>query len=110
MNTEGDNNKGWTQCTNHRPHPIVTPEVKTTHFANNHYHSLQEDDDESITNLQIVALDNNDQISNNNKVKHIDIEEEHDCGFLEDSIYKGDRYKKSVPDSLNTRGTTTKHN
>ena len=71
MNTERDN-KGWTLSTNFKPHPIVTPEVKTTHLTDNSYHSLQGDDEESINNLQVIALDNSNQISNNNKVKHID--------------------------------------
>ena len=96
MNTKGDN-EGWTLSTNRKPCPIVTPEVKTTHLTNNPYRSLQRDDGESITNLQIVALDDNNQIPNNNNIKHIDIKEEHDCDFLEDSImYDNDKYKKSV--------------
>ena len=45
-----------------------------------------------------MALDNSDTITNNNStVEHIEIEEEHDCDFLEESMYKDeDRYKKSV--------------
>ena len=58
MNTEGDN-KGWTLSTNYKPHPIVTPKVKSTHLTNNPYHSLQGDDEYSITNLQVIALDGN---------------------------------------------------
>ena len=59
MNTEGDN-KGWTLTTNCKPCPIVTPEVKTSHLIDNPYHSLQGDDKESITNLQVLALDSSD--------------------------------------------------
>ena len=99
MNTDGDN-EGRILSTNCKPRPIATPEIKTTHLTNNPYHSLQGNDDESITKLQIVALDDNDQISNNNKVKHKDIEKEHDCGFLEENMYEDDRYKNLVVDYL----------
>ena len=99
MNIEEDK-EGWTLSTNRKLHPIVTPEVKTTHLTNNPYHSLQGDNKGSITNLQVIALDDNDQISNDNRVEHIDIEEEHDYDFLEEIMYKDDRYKKSVADYL----------
>ena len=99
MNKEGDN-KGRTLTSNHKPHPIVTPEVKTTHLTDNPYHSLQGDDEESITDLQVIALDNSDHPPTNNRSTRIDIKEEHNCDVLEENMYEDDRYKKSVVDYL----------
>ena len=99
MNKEIEN-EGWTLATNRKPCPIVTPEVKTTHLTDNPYHSLQGDSKESITNLQVIVLDNSDPTPTNNKVVCIDIEEEHNCDFLEESMYEDDRYKKSVVNYL----------